>query len=105
MNQQHIGLVMEAQNLLWNQPTKHHEELKLFLHIAEDSLEFLEEFKIKELLNKYNKFMPIPIKFGTKTRNFPKPEDAPEDYKTKQLRSRQLSSIIQIQLGQNNQQI
>jgi molecular chaperone HtpG len=53
---------------------------EIILHIAEDSLEFLEEFKIKELLNKYNKFMPIPIKFGTKTETLPKPEDAPEDY-------------------------
>ena len=40
---------------------------EIILHIAEDSLEFLEEYKIRELLNKYNKFMPIPIKFGTKT--------------------------------------
>jgi molecular chaperone HtpG len=39
---------------------------EIILHIAEDSLEFLEEFKIRELLNKYNKFMPIPIKFGTR---------------------------------------
>lgn len=39
---------------------------EIILHIAEDSLEFLEERKIRELLNKYNKFMPIPIKFGTK---------------------------------------
>jgi molecular chaperone HtpG len=53
---------------------------EIILHIAEDSLEFLEEHKIKELLNKYNKFMPIPIKFGTKTETLPKPEDAPEDY-------------------------
>lgn len=53
---------------------------EIILHIAEDSLEFLEESKIKELLNKYNKFMPIPIKFGTKTETLPKPEDAPEDY-------------------------
>jgi molecular chaperone HtpG len=54
---------------------------EIILHIAEDSLEFLEEFKIKELLTKYNKFMPVPIKFGTKTETLPKPEDAPEDYK------------------------
>jgi molecular chaperone HtpG len=53
---------------------------EIILHIAEDSLEFLEESKIKGLLNKYNKFMPIPIKFGTKTETLPKPEDAPEDY-------------------------
>jgi molecular chaperone HtpG len=40
---------------------------EIILHIAEDSLEFLQESKINQLLNKYNKFMPIPIKFGTKT--------------------------------------
>lgn len=38
---------------------------EIILHIAEDSLEFLEDSKISQLLNKYNKFMPIPIKFGT----------------------------------------
>jgi molecular chaperone HtpG len=53
---------------------------EIILHIAEDSLEFLEDSKIAGLLNKYNKFMPIPIKFGTKTETLPKPEDAPEDY-------------------------
>ncbi len=40
---------------------------EIVLHIAEDSVEFLEESRIRELLVKYNKFMPIPIKFGTKT--------------------------------------
>ncbi len=39
---------------------------EIILHIDDDSLEFLEESKINELLTKYNKFMPIPIKFGTK---------------------------------------
>ncbi|WP_452602366.1 molecular chaperone HtpG [Pontimicrobium sp. MEBiC06410] len=39
---------------------------EIILHIAEDSTEFLEESRIKTLLNKYNKFMPVPIKFGTK---------------------------------------
>ncbi len=58
---------------------------EIILHIAEDSLEFLEESRIKSLLNKYNKFMPIPIKFGTKTETLPKPEDAPEDYKAETI--------------------
>jgi molecular chaperone HtpG len=40
---------------------------EIILHIAEDSLEFLEEYRIRELLTKYNKFMPVPIKFGTRT--------------------------------------
>ena len=58
---------------------------EIILHIAEDSLEFLEEFKIRELLTKYNKFMPIPIKFGNKKEALPKPEDAKEDYKTEYI--------------------
>ncbi|MGR7812113.1 molecular chaperone HtpG [Lacinutrix undariae] len=44
---------------------------EIILHIAEDSLEFLEEARIDNLLNKYNKFMPVPIKFGTKEVNDP----------------------------------
>jgi len=52
---------------------------EIILHIAEDSTEFLEDAKIRELLTKYNKFMPIPIKFGTRTETLPKPEDAKED--------------------------
>ncbi|MBT4826536.1 MAG: molecular chaperone HtpG [Flavobacteriaceae bacterium] len=54
---------------------------EIVLHIAEDSTEFLEEARIRELLNKYNKFMPFPIKFGTKEENLPLPEDAKEDTK------------------------
>ena len=52
---------------------------EIVLHIAEDSLEFLEDSRISALLSKYNKFMPIPIKFGTKTETLPKPEDAKEE--------------------------
>ena len=39
---------------------------EIVLHIAEDSKEFLEEPRIKSLLNKYCKFLPIPIQFGFK---------------------------------------
>ena len=53
---------------------------EIILHIGDDDLEFLEESRITELLRKYNKFMPIPIKFGMRTETLPKPEDAkPED--------------------------
>ena len=54
---------------------------EIVLHIAEDSTEFLEESKIRELLLKYNKFMPVSIKFGTKTETLPLAEDAAEDAK------------------------
>jgi molecular chaperone HtpG len=39
---------------------------EIVLYIAEDSKEFLEEPRIKTLLNKYCKFLPIPIQFGFK---------------------------------------
>ncbi len=39
---------------------------EIILHIDKDSKEFLEETQIRSLLTKYNKFMPIPIKLGTK---------------------------------------
>lgn len=40
---------------------------EIIMHIADDSLEFLEEARILELLKKYCKFMPIPIRFGDET--------------------------------------
>ena len=55
---------------------------EIILHINDDSVEFLEEYRIGELLRKYNRFMPVPIKFGTKQEALPRPENAPEDYKT-----------------------
>ncbi len=44
---------------------------EIVLHIADDSTEFLEEGKISELLNKYNRFNQVPIKFGTNKVNDP----------------------------------
>ena len=56
---------------------------EIILHIDKDSKEFLEENKISELLVKYNKFMPIPIKFGTKEETLPLEKDAKEGDKPK----------------------
>lgn len=46
---------------------------EIILHIAEDSEEFLDEFKLKSILEKYGKFLPIPIEFKEKTINNPSP--------------------------------
>ena len=54
---------------------------EVILHISKDSKDYLEESKITELLNKYNKFMPFPIKFGTKEENVNK-DDKDEGSKT-----------------------
>jgi|TARA_R110000737_G_scaffold117240_3_gene149969 molecular chaperone HtpG len=39
----------------------------IILYISEDSVEFLEKGRIEGILNKYCKFLPIPVIFGTKT--------------------------------------
>ena len=39
----------------------------IILHIADDCKEFLQKSKIEELLNKYCKFMAVPVAFGKKT--------------------------------------
>ena len=46
---------------------------EIVLHIADDTQEFLDEPKIVGLLNKYCRFLPIPIECGTKT-EWAKPE-------------------------------
>lgn len=48
----------------------------VILHINKDSEEFLEENKIQTILDKYAKFLPVPIKFGTKTNSEEDGEDA-----------------------------
>ena len=48
----------------------------VILYISDDSAEFLEEGRIRELLNKYCKFLPIPIQFGTRKVQEPIEEEA-----------------------------
>jgi molecular chaperone HtpG len=47
----------------------------VILYINEESKEFLEEHRIREILNKYAKFLPVPVQFGTKTESVPDGED------------------------------
>jgi len=46
----------------------------IILHIDKDSKEFLEENRISEILNKYCKFLPVDIEFGTKTESIDDPK-------------------------------
>ena len=45
----------------------HERGTDIILHISDDCKEFLEERRILELLNKYCRFMPVPIRFGDET--------------------------------------
>ena len=46
----------------------------IILYIAEDALEFLEKARISDIMNKYCKFLPIPVFFGNKTEYIDSPE-------------------------------
>lgn len=56
----------------------------IILHIADDSEEFLDEWRLKSILDKYCKFLPVPVKFGTKEEQVEdgKDEDGKPKYKT-----------------------
>lgn len=47
----------------------------VILYINADSEEFLQEHRISEILNKYAKFLPVPVQFGTKKESQPDGED------------------------------
>jgi molecular chaperone HtpG len=48
----------------------------IILHINKDSEEFLDEWKLKQILDKYCKFMPVPVIFGKESTQEPDGEDA-----------------------------
>ncbi len=58
---------------------------EIVLNVSEDSTEFLEESRIQTLLDKYCKFLPVEIKFGTKTEQIEDPASTEEEKKTKEI--------------------
>jgi molecular chaperone HtpG len=57
----------------------------IILHINAESEEFLNKHKLEEILDKYGKFLPVPIKFGTETIQEPDGEDEEGKPKTKSV--------------------
>lgn len=57
----------------------------IILHVNEESAEFLDEFKLKEILKKYGQFLPIPIQFGMRTESIPDGEDEEGKAKYKEV--------------------
>ena len=62
----------------------------VILHIADDSKEFLEESRLSGILNKYCKFLPVEIKFGTKTEKI----DDPKGKKDKEGNVLQIDKVV-----------
>jgi len=63
----------------------------IILHINEDSEEFLDKWKLQGILDKYCKFLPVPIKFGTKSESV---EDGVDDKGEKKFKSVEVDNII-----------
>ena len=63
----------------------------VILYINEENKEFLEEHRISEILNKYAKFLPVPVQFGTRTESIPDGEDAEGK---KKYKSAEVDNII-----------
>ena len=57
----------------------------IVLHVNEESAEFLDEFKLKEILKKYGQFLPIPIQFGMRTESIPDGTDEEGKPKYKEI--------------------
>ena len=64
---------------------------EVILHINEDSAEFLDKWKLQGILDKYCKFLPVPIKFGTKSESV---EDGVDDKGEKNWKSIEVDNII-----------
>ncbi len=47
----------------------------IILHVNEESSEFLDEHRLQQILDKHCRFLPIPVKFGTRTEQVPDGED------------------------------
>jgi molecular chaperone HtpG len=81
-------------NFTMEETTKKTKGTDIILHIADDSLEFLENQRISGILTKYCKFLPIPVKFGMNTNQIDDPSgEKDENDKVKQI-SEEVENII-----------
>lgn len=71
--------------------TKDQRGTDIILHVNEDSLEFLDEWKLKGILEKYCKFLPVEIKFGTKDESV---EDGVDEEGKPKFKTTQVDRII-----------
>lgn len=63
----------------------------VILYINEESLEFLEEHRIQSILDKYAKFLPVPVQFGTKTESV---EDGTDDEGKPKYKEIEVDNIV-----------
>mgnify|MGYP006266437675 CR=1 FL=1 len=64
---------------------------EIILHVNEDSEEFLEEARIQGILDKYAKFLPVPIRFGQKDESV---EDGKDDEGKPKYKTVKVDNIV-----------
>jgi molecular chaperone HtpG len=57
----------------------------IILHVNADSEEFLDKYKLQDILKKYCSFLPVPVQFGTRTEFLPDGEDEEGKPKEKEV--------------------
>lgn len=69
---------------------------EIILYINNDNQEFITESRIRELLNKYCKFMPIPIKFGEKEKinTTDNKEELRDGNKEEEISKKEISKVM-----------
>ncbi len=68
-----MGHATEARNIVLETTDKETRGTDIVLHINEESEEFLEEHRIESILEKFCRFLPVPIYFKDKQVNNPNP--------------------------------
>ncbi len=63
----------------------------VILYINSENEEFLQQHRIQEILDKYAKFLPVPIQFGTRTKS---EEDGEDEKGEKKYKSVEVPNII-----------
>lgn len=69
----------------------------IVLHLGKDYAEYLQNSRIADMLRKYCRFLPVPIKFGTRTEQLPTQEpdaEQPENAETQEPQTIQVDNII-----------
>lgn len=67
----------------------------IILHVNADSEEFLDKYKLQGILEKYCRFLPVPIKFGTKTEyDYEAEETTEEGAEDKKPKEKEVDNII-----------
>lgn len=63
----------------------------VILYINSENEEFLNRWKLQEILDKYGKFLPVPVKFGTKTEQV---EDGTDEEGKTKYKSVEIDNIV-----------